>query len=466
MRKVSTKWPKIITCVCAVGIVMYIVTSLQHGVFSWNQFSIKLVTYGFWPVVLWGIWAFVCLVSEEKKQAVSETTKAAKGQVKWLAVALLFVVLTAIIVVHFSNTPATTRAGTRVKSFSERVSSVPQQVLSTPSSRLVSHTPSLEETVINASKNIDYEILQNQIRRRTLANLQGVHVVMGSDFGDQNLLDTSQVRTDVELKFRNADINVLSEEQLFRTKGRPIFYVDASVFQNTWGTFFTGVKSLGLYEKVSLERNPDVTLYLATWERVGKPSEEKELRTAERISRQKIKSLVEYFIEDYYYANPVSTRAEVQFTSAANGDKYSDIALKGLTEIHVPQIAGSDISVKTTIIPQLEKSGIKVLSSEPFHQVQDVYYSKIPYLFLCASFSSGSDAKCLYKVVLPLQLFDRVTLERNPEIIRVLPVWESKLGMKVNMILKDNALHEIRQDVQDMVDEFINAYLSVKSKEK
>ena len=287
-------------------------------------------------------------------------------------IALLIIILIAIIAVRFADTPATIKAGTRVKSFDEIVSSESHQDLSTPSSRLAKHIPSLEETVINASKNNDCEILQNQIRRRTLVNLQGVHVVVGSDFGNQNLLDTSQVRTDVELKLRNADINVLSEEQLFRTKGRPILYVDASVFQNTWGTFFTGIKSFRLYEKVSFERNPDITLYLATWERVGKPSEEKELRTAERISRQKIKSLVEYFIEDYYYANPVSTRAEVQFTSAANGDKYSDIALKGLTEIHVPQIAGSDISVKTTIIPQLEKSGIKVLSSEPFHQVQDV----------------------------------------------------------------------------------------------
>jgi tetratricopeptide (TPR) repeat protein len=37
-------------------------------------------------------------------------TKAAKGQAKWLALALLAVLLTAIIVVHFSSTPATTRA--------------------------------------------------------------------------------------------------------------------------------------------------------------------------------------------------------------------------------------------------------------------------------------------------------------------------------------------------------------------
>ena len=213
---------------------------------------------------------------------------------------------------------------------------------------------------------------------------------------------------------------------------------------------------------MSLERRPDVTLYLATWEDNAKLSEEEELRTAKSVLRHEVKSLVEHFIDDYYCVNSVSPRAEVQFTFAANGDKYSNIALKGLTEMHVPQIAGSDISVKAVIIPQLEKAGIKVLSSEPFHEVQDVYYPKTPYLFLWASRSSGSDSKST-KLVLPLQLFDRVILERNPEIIRVLPVWESKFDMKVDRTLKDNALHEIRQDVQDMVDEFINAYLSANS---
>jgi tetratricopeptide (TPR) repeat protein len=45
----------------------------------------------------------------------SQTTKAeaAKGQAKWLALALLAVLLTAIIVVHFSRTPTTTRADNR-----------------------------------------------------------------------------------------------------------------------------------------------------------------------------------------------------------------------------------------------------------------------------------------------------------------------------------------------------------------
>lgn len=83
MKKVSTKWPKIITSVSAIGIAMYVVTSLQHDVFNWDTFLIKLVTYGFWPIVFWGIWALVCLTSGSKRQVVSQT-KTAKGQAKRL----------------------------------------------------------------------------------------------------------------------------------------------------------------------------------------------------------------------------------------------------------------------------------------------------------------------------------------------------------------------------------------------
>ncbi|MBN2317416.1 MAG: hypothetical protein JXM79_26065 [Sedimentisphaerales bacterium] len=81
--KVSTKWPKIVTAMCAIGIEIYIVMSLLYGVFSWNTFLIKLVTYGFWPIVFWGIWVLVCFTSGSKKQVVNQA-KASKGQVKWL----------------------------------------------------------------------------------------------------------------------------------------------------------------------------------------------------------------------------------------------------------------------------------------------------------------------------------------------------------------------------------------------
>ncbi len=345
-----------------------------------------------------------------------------------------------------------------------------QRDLSTPSSRLVSHTPSLEETVRNESKNIkNVQIMKNQVRRRTLTNLQGVHVIVDSGYANQNLLDKDQVRTDVELKLRYAGINVLSKEQCLRTKGRPSLLLNAFVLPSQWDSFLAAVKSLELYEQVSLERNPDVTLYLATWEGGVKSSFEDELRTAVKVARQEIKSLVEHFVDDYYSINLAPPnehpRPEVLSTFTEAGGKYSSVALKGLVEIHVPQLYRCPvISVKTNIIPQLEKAGITVLSSEQWNEVQDGDYPKTPYLFLEA-FHLGDDPKC-FKGVFPLKLIDRVILTRNPEIIRELPVWESKLGLETgDMRHKDEVLREVRQDVQDMVDEFINAYLSVKSKD-
>ena len=69
-----------------------------------------------------------------------------REQYKWVAFVLLVVVLSAIIVVRFSNTPTTTRADNRsVANEFEFVPSQQQRDLSTPSSRLVGHW-----------KNVDY----------------------------------------------------------------------------------------------------------------------------------------------------------------------------------------------------------------------------------------------------------------------------------------------------------------------
>jgi len=337
------------------------------------------------------------------------------------------------------------------------------------------YTPSLEETVRNEFKNMkSVEVRNNQVRRRTLTNLQGVYAIVASEYGNQNLykqnlLDTDQVRTDLELKLRYAGINVLSKEQFLRTRGRPSLIVNAFVLPSQFGdSFIAAVKSLELYEQVSLERIPDVTLYLSTWEDFGKCSGKDELTEAVRIARQEIKSLVEHFADDYYSVNPVppkeALRLEVQSTFIEAGDKYSSVPLKGLTGIHVPQLYGSDIPVMTTIIPQLEKAGITVLSSEKWNAGEYGHYPKKPYLFLYAS-PLGDDPQC-FKLVFPLQLIERVILVRNPEIIRELPVWESKSRITIgDMRNKNEVLMEIRQDVQDMVEEFINAYLSVKSKD-
>ena len=385
---------------------------------------------------------------------------------KWLVFAVLAMVLAVVVLVRFSNTPATT-LGDSIQAGSQG------RDLSTPSSRLVGHTPSLEEIVRSEFKNKkSSQIIINEVSRRTLTGLQGVHVTVDSDYTNQNLFDTNQVKTDVEVKLRDAGINILSKEQFLRANGWPLLLVTASVLPSqSEGSFIMIVKSLELYEQISLERSPDVTLYLATWgDFSGKVSRKIGLSATARAARQEIRSLVEHFADDYFFVNPASTnkltRKKAQLPFTAKGTKYSNVALVGLTELHVPQLYSSDISVETTIIPQLEKAGITVLSSEQWNDVQDGHYPKKPYLFLKVRVV-GDEPHC-FKLVCSLKLIDRVILARNPEIIRELPVWESQIDTNPkDTNLKDTrreeVLRKIRQDVQDMMDVFIHAYLSANS---
>ena len=353
---------------------------------------------------------------------------------------------------------------------------------STPSGQLVSHIHSIKETVRNESKNTEsVEIRKIQVSRRTLTNLSGVHVVVANKYApnlyaDINVLSKKQlhraIRTHLETKLRCAGINVLSKEQLRRAKGKPILLASVFALQSPLDDSFSwGGELLELNEQVSLERNPDVTLRLVTWVYSGNGLESGlvELSSVVGAVVQEIDSLVEKFADDYKHINPVSPNKpsgpEI-FTFTEAGAEHSDVVLKGLTELHVPQLYSSAISVKTTIIPQLEKAGITVLSSEQWNDDQDWPYPKTPYLYLKASVY-GDDPECS-GLVHPLQLIDRVTFERNPEIIRELPVWEYKLD-KLNINLTDRrraeeVLRKMTQDVQDMVDEFISAYLSANAK--
>src|SRR2546430_11830828 len=61
----------------------------------------------------------------------------------------------------------------------------------------------------------------NDGTRATLAGLTGVYVLVEhiDDDAQRDGLDTLQVRTDVEVKLRQASISVLSEEEQFSTAG-------------------------------------------------------------------------------------------------------------------------------------------------------------------------------------------------------------------------------------------------------
>lgn len=98
----------------------------------------------------------------------SQTTNAAKEQVKWLVLALLAVVFIAIIAVRFSKLPAATQADNR--DVANEFGFVPlqqQRDLSTPSSRLVGHWKNGDELKQQTNERMKWVEVDG---RRTLIN--------------------------------------------------------------------------------------------------------------------------------------------------------------------------------------------------------------------------------------------------------------------------------------------------------
>src|SRR5437899_9138582 len=103
----------------------------------------------------------------------------------------------------------------------------------------------------------------NEDSRLTLAGLRGVYVVVSDMKEDarQKGLWEAQLRTDVELKLRQAGINVLTEEEVRRTPGLPYLYVTVSTLQLQASTLFglyAFAVNVELVQAICLGRSPTV----------------------------------------------------------------------------------------------------------------------------------------------------------------------------------------------------------------
>src|SRR6266581_8572807 len=70
--------------------------------------------------------------------------------------------------------------------------------------------------------------------RKTLAGLTRIYVLIENipDEAQHDGLDTTQIRTDVELKLRQAGITVLMRQEWLSTAAAPYLYVNVQVFKN------------------------------------------------------------------------------------------------------------------------------------------------------------------------------------------------------------------------------------------
>jgi hypothetical protein len=145
----------------------------------------------------------------------------------------------------------------------------------------------------NAATAVDAEF-----SRASLKGLQGVQVVVEplEAEAEQVGLNKTSIQTDVELKLRQAGITVLTEA------GTPYLYIDVNTSKSPSGplyAYFVGVK---LCQTVRLDRDPSIKIFAATTWDVA------ELGTVGRVNlrsiRERIKDLVDMFINAYLSVNP------------------------------------------------------------------------------------------------------------------------------------------------------------------
>ena len=137
--------------------------------------------------------------------------------------------------------------------------------------------------------------------RQSLKGLEGVGVVVEDLEAEveQGGLNTTSIRTDVELKLRQAGITVLTEAEVLAAPGGPILHINVSTVGGPLYAYFVGVE---LCQDVRLDRDPSIRIFTAvTWSvgAVGTVG-----RSNLRDIRNSIKDHVDEFLNAYLSVNP------------------------------------------------------------------------------------------------------------------------------------------------------------------
>jgi hypothetical protein len=143
--------------------------------------------------------------------------------------------------------------------------------------------------------------------RQTLAGLRGVHVdVWGvREDAQRHGLSETQLQTDVELRLREAGIEVLSMDDLLRTAGVPVLHVTAGTMHlsDSMSGVYAYCVSVELEQGTHLARTPSVHVIGRTWNATGMFGVVGANHLEERVRRD-VRDLTDQFINAYLAANP------------------------------------------------------------------------------------------------------------------------------------------------------------------
>ena len=143
-----------------------------------------------------------------------------------------------------------------------------------------------------------------ELEQATLAGLTGVGVIvleMGPD-AEIGGLAKSTLRTDVELRLRQAGIRVLGENEALAAPGSPYLYLHVNTAKPQGGDIYAISIYLGLAQGVRLTRNPAIASMGTTWRARGTIG----TAPANRLHqvRDAVRDNVDEFINAYLAANP------------------------------------------------------------------------------------------------------------------------------------------------------------------
>ena len=147
--------------------------------------------------------------------------------------------------------------------------------------------------------------------------------------------------------------------------------------------------------------------------------------------------------------------------SAIGGDEKS---LRGLQGVNVlierlssdaEQAGLNSTNIQTDVELKLRLAGIKVLSEE-----ESIKQRGYPYLYVDAIVGVSKNPSGLAYYSVRCALKQAVTLTRDDSISTIATTWDTSIAGLVGT----NKLQNIRDDIKDLVDEFINDYLSVNPK--
>ena len=146
----------------------------------------------------------------------------------------------------------------------------------------------------------------NSSSRQTLAGLRGVYVEvqLKTDEAQRSGLTEVQLRTDVELRLREAGIKVVAFEQTGDTLGLPSLFVGVSAvpLKTLPGLYAISV-TVDIFQPIALVRNPSTVAVGETWNAVGVCGAAGADHVEETV-RKAVRDLMDQFINAYLAANP------------------------------------------------------------------------------------------------------------------------------------------------------------------